>query len=215
MFSRSAVVCYRCGPRKNVEAALCVPARKHVFSHSIVFSCMYIHTYSTTADFKEDSCKCAQGFEGLLENVLSVSGVTHPHKQKEAAVAEGWRQSWNVDGLDALEIAFGMSFFFFGVIWDTALIRIFKQQKPEHSPKVAENQQICWICCPTPLPRQSENSELELVSCFSHPLIFLPAFLCQTLLFQPGESVKPTWRRNGYYLFILCYPHLDVCMSPF
>lgn len=75
-----------------------VHAGKKVFNTSILFP-MYAH--STPADFKEDPCTCAQ-FGGLLENVPWLCSFTHAHKRKEAAVAEGWRQGWNVDGLDVL-----------------------------------------------------------------------------------------------------------------
>lgn len=47
---------------------------------------------------------------GYLGNVLFLSSFTHAHKQTEPAVAAGWRQSWNVDGLDVLQNAFGMRF---------------------------------------------------------------------------------------------------------
>lgn len=72
----------------------------------------------------------AHSFGGLLGNVLWLSSFTHAHKRKEAAVAEGWRQGWNVDGLDVLQNAFGMHFLAL-VALNAALIRIFKQQKPE------------------------------------------------------------------------------------
>lgn len=132
---------------------------------------------------------------GLLGNVLSLSSFTHAHKRKEAAVAEGWRQSWNVDGLDVLQNAFGMHFLAF-VILEAALIRIFKEQKPEHSLKWTETMKTNRLeCNPTPVPPHCENSELKRVGFF---LLFicLPACACvrqfylnQMSLFGPSGVI--------------------------
>lgn len=110
--------------------------------------CMQIHTHSTRAHFKEAPCVCAQFWGGLLGNALSLSSFTHAHERREAAVAGGWRQSWNVDGLDVLQNASGMHFLAL-VILEAALIRIFKGQKPEHSTEIMKTNRL--ECNPTPV----------------------------------------------------------------